>query len=272
MESKICKQCGSEKELSGFRLSHDGYYNNTCKVCMAINVTANKRTKRGVAQTLYKGQVGSSKKRNHIPPTYTEQELYEWLMSQDKFHILYDNWKRLDYQKDYKPSVDRKDDYVGYTMANIQLMTWRENYRKFHSDKKGGINNKASVSVSQFTMNGEFVATHPSTCYAGRIIEGACQQDICKCCNPELSRKSSGEYLWQYGSDKQYIGELPSKSKRCIVQQIDKDSGVVLNEYKNLASVVKDTGFAYGTIHRCCKTNKGTANGFKWQYKIDKDK
>lgn len=67
-----------------------------------------RQSKIGVIGQMYRNQKASSKKRGHNPPTYTKTELEEWAFSQPKFHILFDNWKRLDFQKNYIPSVDRK--------------------------------------------------------------------------------------------------------------------------------------------------------------------
>lgn len=94
------------------------------------------RSKKGLISDLYGAQKSSSKRRGHNKPTYNLQELREWCFSQEIFHILYDNWKRLDFQRGYRPSLDRIDDRLGYTMANIQLMTWDENNKKGNLSKR----------------------------------------------------------------------------------------------------------------------------------------
>lgn len=152
-----------------------------------------KRTKEGLIGRIYNSQVSSCITRNHVPPSYTKQEFYDWCISQSTFHVLYDNWKRLDYQKKYSPSVDRIDDYVSYTMANIQLMTWGENMAKGHRDRKNGINVKASLSVTQYTKDGKKIATYCSLIEATRQT-GIAFQNICYVIKGK--RKTAGGYKW----------------------------------------------------------------------------
>ena len=135
---KKCSKCKNIKELTEFckdKNREDGLFPQ-CKECCKGRRLAYKKTKEGLVAKIYSSQCGSSKQRGHNQPTYTQSELQEWIYSQKKFHVLYDNWKRLDYQSRYKPSVDRKDDYIGYTISNIQLMTWQENMSKWHNRNK----------------------------------------------------------------------------------------------------------------------------------------
>ena len=128
-------------------------------------------------------------------PTYSAKELKEWLYSQEEFHVLYDNWKRLDYQRDYVPSVDRKNDYIGYTMHNIQLMTWRENNEKCHKDKLSGANNKQSNAVVQCTKQGVPIREYYSGIEAERST-GINQSNIHQVCRG--FRKTAGGFAWIY--------------------------------------------------------------------------
>lgn len=153
-----------------------------------------KRSKSGVVQAIYDQQKSSSKLRGHHAPTYTKQELKEWLYSQELFHVLYDNWKRLDYQTMYKPSVDRKDDYIGYTMENIHLMTWGENKKKGEEDKRHGINNKNSKAVLQLDENEVLIAEYPSQSIAARQLNIS-HQNISKCIQGK--RSHAGGFLWK---------------------------------------------------------------------------
>lgn len=152
-----------------------------------------RRTKEGLISQIFYNQKGHSKDRGHIQPTYTRKELIEWCFSQPKFHVLYDNWKRLDFQKDYIPSIDRKNDYIGYTMDNIQLMTWMENKLKGERDKIQGINNKNNIAVLQCDMNGYVIAEYHSISEAFRKTK---IRHISECCNNKL--KSAGGFKWNF--------------------------------------------------------------------------
>ncbi len=153
------------------------------------------KTKNGVSYNMYWGQMQSSRKRGHTLPTYTLEEFREWLYSQKKFHVMYDNWKRLDYQRWYKPSVDRKCNATGYTMSNIQLMTWRENSTKGNSDHKSGNITYDQRAVIQATLEGEDIAEYNSQAEASRSTQIA-QQNISKNCTGE--RKTAGGFKWRF--------------------------------------------------------------------------
>lgn len=133
---KLCSKCTIDKHTDDFQENSnaaDGLQSH-CKSCQLSGVKAHKRTKKGLVTALYGQQRGNSKARGHAMPTYSKAELRHWLFSQELFHLLYDNWKRLNFQSDYRPSVDRKDESIGYTIGNIQLMTWKENRVKGHKD------------------------------------------------------------------------------------------------------------------------------------------
>ena len=156
------------------------------------------RTKDGLVTKIFSTQNYSSKRRGHNPPTYTKEELKDWLFSQPLFHLLYDNWKRLDYQKDYKPSIDRKDDFIGYTMSNIQLMTWKENKEKQFKGvlkAKGSLGKKKCREVSQFTKKGKLIAVYHSLAEAERKTDIA-NGSISLVCNGK--RKTAGGFRWEY--------------------------------------------------------------------------
>lgn len=153
------------------------------------------RTKSGVASRIYGGQKQSSKRKGYPMPTYSKNELLEWLMAQELFHVLYDNWKRLDYQTMYKPSVDRVDDYVGYTLANIQLMTWGENQTKYCTDAKDGINTKSSKGVTQYDKDLNVLAEYYSASFAAKQTSVA-RSNINACCRGTI--KSAGGFIWKF--------------------------------------------------------------------------
>ncbi len=130
--AKICTRCKKKKKLKEYgknKRASDGLHYQ-CKICRYEVTTEYKKTKKGLITVIYNNQCSHSKTRGHNPPTYSKKELQEWLYCQEQFHILYDNWKILDYQKDYVPSIDRLKDDIGYTMSNIQLLSWSENNKK----------------------------------------------------------------------------------------------------------------------------------------------
>ena len=161
----------------------------------------NRRTKQDVISRMYSHQRGSSKKRGHIMPIYTNAELSEWLLNDWLFDLLYNNWVNCGYIKNMIPSVDRLDDTKGYSFENIQLMTWGENDAKQSADTRSGkLRHKALLNgghraVMQFSKRGKFIDEHISTSEASRNT-GVTQQNISKVCQKQ--RKSAGGYVWKY--------------------------------------------------------------------------
>ena len=195
--TKQCSSCKTIKNISEF--NKDSYKKDGlmvyCRSCHRYARIQRRRTKDGLVDVIYSGQKHRSKKRGYSQPTYTKEELKEWLFSQTKFHVLFNNWKRLDYQKMYVPSVDRKDDYCGYEMGNIQLMTWGENKAKGHKDRVSGLNNKVSKAVTQFTLDGEIVAEYFSMREAERVT-GVQIANIISACKGRY--KTAGGFKWKY--------------------------------------------------------------------------
>ena len=194
---KECNKCLVTKPIEDFfikKSSKDGYAAR-CKICQLKEKQDFYRTKEGYIKGIYRTQKQRSKKRGDIAPTYTSQELIDWAYSQELFHKLYDNWKRLDFQKEYAPSFDRKDDYAGYSIANIQLMTWEDNRGKFHADERSGKNSKRSKTVYQYSMSGEYLASFKSPTVAGRVLN-IHRDSINNVCNKRA--KSAGGFYFTY--------------------------------------------------------------------------
>ena len=197
MNTKKCSKCKEYKILDEFhkrKISNDGYQ-NVCQICKYSQVKVHYRTKKGLITKIYKSQKLSSKKRGHNPPVYTIEELKLWIISQHNFETLYENWVNSDYEKNLSPSVDRLDDYKGYTLDRLQLMTWGENKEKGHKDRVDGINNKRSKSVIQMDLDGNFIKEFYSMHQAERKTIAKIS-NIHKVCNG--LRNNAGGFIWKY--------------------------------------------------------------------------
>ena len=203
-KTKHCYKCKETLDISFFskNKSNKDKLAAGCKKCAKICKIKYQRTKHGLSKRIYSNQVSRSIKRNYDYPTYSSIELKEWLYGQPLFHTLYDNWKRLDFQKSYIPSVDRKNDYIGYTMDNIQLMTWGENSSKYCSDKKCGRNIKTLKSVYQKYKNGDMVNKFYSIAEAERQTSIS-SSDISRCCKKK--NKFAGGFVWEYAEQNKVL-------------------------------------------------------------------
>jgi len=198
--SKFCNVCKETKEFSEFGKSgsmKDGL-KSKCKSCTNEEQIIKRRTKKGLVGEIYSGQKHKSKERGHIPPSYTLYGLRQWFKSNAAANALYDAWVLSDYAKNLRPSVDRLDDSKGYSLDNIQLMTWGENMAKSHADVKSGRMKKCrNKAVIQMDLDGNFVAEYHSAAEACRIT-GADGTTIRCCCNPANRHKTAGNFKWKY--------------------------------------------------------------------------
>ena len=192
-----CTVCEETKDVSMFMLRSNSKIKrrSMCTECAMEKNTEKNRTSSGVVEVIYNSQKINSKNRGHVNPDYSLEDLKIWLFSQKLFHTLYLKWVDSGYEKDLKPSVDRLDDYKPYTMDNIQLVTWRENYRKAHKDKINRINTKSLVGVIQYSKNGDVIKIHNCILDAANSTNTS-SGNIINCCKG--LRNTTGGFKWKY--------------------------------------------------------------------------
>lgn len=188
--NKQCNRCKKIKQISDYHTNR-----NICKLCRSVASLKRDRTIDGLIVKMYGQQVARSRVKGFDLPKYTAVELLEWAVKQDNFYEIYHKWVDSDYHKMLIPSVDRIDDYKGYTVDNIQLMTWEENKAKGHHDIKHGINNKQNTAVAQYGIDSVFIRDYFSIAEAARNT-GAHVESISRCCNGAI--KTSMGFKWEY--------------------------------------------------------------------------
>lgn len=88
---------------------------------------------------MYGGMRRNAKQRNHSLPNFTNEEFKFWLLGQEYFHKLYDNWVASGYRKDVKPSIDRINDDISYVFSNMEVTYWALNKHKNEFQVKHGL-------------------------------------------------------------------------------------------------------------------------------------
>ena len=63
-------------------------------------------------------------------PILDKEDFIEWSMYNVDFLLLFKRWKAAGYPKDLSPSIDRIDNDKGYTLNNMQWITWKANRLK----------------------------------------------------------------------------------------------------------------------------------------------
>lgn len=166
-----------------------------CRDCHNLAGKRYLRTKKGLVAGIYGNQKGSSKKRGHRAPSYSREELYEWMTSQKLFHELYDEWVISDYEVLLKPTIDRLDDYTGYTLSNVQIMTWGENKEKGYQDRRDGTDTRTCKAVIQMNLDEEYLFEYHSI-YEAERETGVKAGGIISVCKGRS--KTSQGYKWKY--------------------------------------------------------------------------
>ena len=145
--------------------------------------------------SIYNSQRARSKERNHEMPNYTLKELGMWLRTHKNFPLLYNNYVASGFKKMLVPSVDRKNDNIGYRFDNIQLMTYREHLDLTRQRIITGIDLRTSKAVLQYTLDGVFIKEFHSQKQASRET-GINASHISECCKGK--HKQARGFVWKY--------------------------------------------------------------------------
>jgi hypothetical protein len=194
---KKCAKCKKIKDLEGFKKDKarkDGR-NSYCKWCHNELAKNSRRTIKGKAIKIFRQQRDRSKIKGYNPPTYTQDELVDYLMSNEDYLKLHEQWRKSGYKKLLSPSLDRLDNYRGYSFDNIRIVTWEENKIKGHSDVKNGLNNKQNKAVIKCDLNGVELESYHSMHHSARENE-LYYPNIWAACNGKI--KSTGGFRWKY--------------------------------------------------------------------------
>lgn len=204
--TKVCNKCKQDLDLNLFAKQKLGVKGRraSCKQCVTNTYL---RSKRGLVIKMHSNQRAKSIRRNHPQPAYTKEELYDWCIQQPIFHEMFDQWAASEYLSDNIPTCDRLDDYKPYSLDNIQLLTYLENSKKHYKDVVNGTNNKRSIAVECYNIDGTFNTEYHSISEAARAV-GTTPANIRNVCEGTPLKHKNKD-----GSTRYYI---PKKSKGFI--------------------------------------------------------
>ena len=114
--------------------------------------------------------------------------MHQWLRIHPKMQTLWSTWIESKYNTKLRPSVDRLDDSKGYSLDNIQLMTWDEN-----RSKGGRLKTKI---VNMYDTHGYFIRQYPSGRAAARALGKKESGGISMCCRG--TAQLAYGYMWQF--------------------------------------------------------------------------
>jgi hypothetical protein len=261
MQYKFCNQCQEDKDVLLFsknKSQPDGL-DFRCKKCESLYRKLYKKTKRGLCLNIHHEQVSSSNDRKHPLPSYTSEELVDWINQQTNFDDLYDAWVLSNYSKWTRPSVDRLDNNKPYTLDNIRLITFKENNDRSHIDASNGEFQELK-SVDCFDLDSNFICSYKSISEAARQT-GMTSGAIHAACNK--ANRAAKKYLWKYSADTT-IPVYTSRAKTYI--QYNED-GSIKYESNNRQQLFEYLGVKdLSPILAAIKKNR-TYHGFKWGVK-----
>lgn len=194
---KICKKCNTFKPFYDYSkaTSSKDNYNYQCKECKAAHSRNYYKTLPGLITRIYNGELQASKQRGHMMPSYSKQELADWLDLQD-LNSLFNTWVKSGYNKNLSPSVDRIDSTQGYTLKNIRLVTWKENNDAAYEERKSCKRvTQQCRQVEQLTLIGQSIKIYLSQAHAARET-GFCRTNINHVC--QGYREVAHGFLWRY--------------------------------------------------------------------------
>ena len=269
---KMCKHCGVEKKLNEFRHrnaneKHRFYYEAICKECDRARVTNFQRTAKGVVSKIYARQRNSSAQRGHPMPSYSLEELREWVHAQEIFWQLHEQWVANDFAKKLTPSLDRIDNKKPYELSNLQIMTWKENNHRYAIDVKNHVNCsiKNLRPVIQLDLHGRFLNEYPSIAIAARAT-GASTSGI-MIVSKNICNTANG-FRWAYKdeynpSDSKWQQSVKKPLTKRAVIQLDQQ-GDVVGRYDSLTDANKATGVNRKGIAKWLNKPR-LFGGFYWQ-------
>ena len=194
---KKCTQCTKLTDNFSRNVTAKDDLQSVCRKCNAKNISAFRKTRKGIVASIFQHQKSHSKRRGHAEPEYSQEALEEWMFSQEGFEGLYNDWCEGGFKTKDKPSIDRIDNEKGYSFDNIQLTTWEGNLRNEARDIVQGKLYNGHKRVAQYNLSGSLVAEYFSVAQASRET-GICDRSLAACCRKEPHRLTAGGFKWEY--------------------------------------------------------------------------
>lgn len=142
-----------------------------------------RRTQKGVLTNIYNKMKERSIKYGRPLPDFSLKELHDRFLNDSTFLYIFNNWVKGNYQYYLKPSIDRINPDMPYTMKNIQIMTWRDNRLKGDMENS----KRRNIAILKYDFMGNVIEnfksiteTHEKTGVSKSAIIRSCRgKKIC---------------------------------------------------------------------------------------------
>lgn len=118
--------------------------------------------------------------------------------------------------------------------------------------------------VSQYTLDGDFIATYPSAKRAAALVPEANRSYITQCCKGK--RVSSGGFLWTYEGEDIKVVEYRDHKRVC---QYDPVTGKLVHTHWSVTHAASSVGLDVRSISGACRGKTKHSGGFAWRYEGD---
>lgn len=192
-EKKQCSKCLLWQPLEEFSIK-----SGQCKACKRAYTKSYLKTEQGLLKQMYSTLAKKSSNRLHPLPDFTYEELVLFLYK-NGFQNMYTKWKGSGYLTKLKPSIDRLNSTLPYSIRNIRLVVWETNNNAAYSERKqGGRITRQNKTCIQKTLDGVFVKEYPSFAYAARV-NNFCRTNLGRAATDGTVARG---FLWEYGEPK----------------------------------------------------------------------
>jgi len=204
---KECTDCNKSLPTNQFHKKprNASGYDIRCKDCR--NTKYNKANPRRVFAKIYNSQIEHSITRGMAAPDYTLDQLKHWVDQQPHAHSLWSVYVTCNYDRWAKPSVDRIDNTLPYTLSNIRLTTWKDNHQLGADAKKAGTLNANQKAVASYSKQGQLCGEFISVNEALRQLGGGSMHGITSVANGIPIKDGKGRlytprsykgYVWKW--------------------------------------------------------------------------
>lgn len=110
----------------------------------------------------------SAHKRRGFKLNFTKSDFIEWLYkNRERFNYLFSAWEKNNWDVNYTPSVNRLDDTKGYSLDNLELLTWRRNNELGHKGIWKLVQERKPVILKKLDVEKAFVSSTEAAKFLG---------------------------------------------------------------------------------------------------------
>ncbi len=121
--------------------------------------------------------------------------------------------------------------------------------------------------INKYELSGKYICTFPSIASAKASIDGCDGEAISAAVNPNRQGDTAYGFLWRYDSGN-HSDIAPHRYKvQRAVQQIDIETGAIINEYKSMSEAARAFNSYPKYIAQVCRGERASWQGYKWRIK-----